>query len=334
MEKERVNRAGGPNLAAALLVAICLVAAPVSAEEPTGRAEADVTFQAARRLLEAGSVTEACSLFAASYALAPTAGRVLNLALCHEREGRIATACDELREAARLVSAAKAANPELSRRREELISEHLTALAPRLSKVTILLAPGALVPGLDIRLDGVPITNASLRAPHPLDPGLHTLTASSPGQTLVRQTWQAGSSGGSMVVTIPAPVPIAVPAKGQLRLVLGLTLGAIGLASLSTSVVRGLRAMARLRDSDADCQGQLCSREGLSAYHDGKRAAIVSDLTLGLGLTAVGASACFLVSAASRDADVRAKRRGFSARTLRIGATFAQGAGLSLRGEW
>ena len=55
------------------------------------------------------------------------------------------------------------------------------ALAPKLVHLTITLAPGARVPGLEIKRDGQLVSNAELGIDVPIDPGPHTVEASAPG---------------------------------------------------------------------------------------------------------------------------------------------------------
>ncbi len=60
--------------------------------------EADRLFEEGRALVDAGKIAEGCAALARSQELDPSAGTLLNLALCHESEGRIAEARAELRE--------------------------------------------------------------------------------------------------------------------------------------------------------------------------------------------------------------------------------------------
>ena len=78
---------------AAVLAALC-VARTVHAE-PTAndKTEADHLFDEGRALLAKGNADAACTKFEQSIAKDPRAvGTLLNLALCNERRGKVATA--------------------------------------------------------------------------------------------------------------------------------------------------------------------------------------------------------------------------------------------------
>src|SRR5256885_1547996 len=106
---------------------------------------AQALFDEARELLAAGKYPEACRKFAESQRLDPGGGPVLNLALCHEKEGKIATAWADFREAL------GAARRDRRAERENLAREHLETLEPRLPRLTVRVASDARV---EVTLDG------------------------------------------------------------------------------------------------------------------------------------------------------------------------------------
>src|SRR6187431_1585248 len=86
-------------MALAALLAVASLAPPALARDADAAA-AEALFDEARRLLASGDVKAACPKFAESYRLDPALGALLNLAACHEKEGRVATAWSEYRDAA------------------------------------------------------------------------------------------------------------------------------------------------------------------------------------------------------------------------------------------
>src|SRR5258708_3181546 len=62
-------------------------------QEPASEgALAEMLYRQGRALIGEGKVSEACPKFAESYRLDAATGTLLNLALCHEIEGKLATA--------------------------------------------------------------------------------------------------------------------------------------------------------------------------------------------------------------------------------------------------
>jgi Flp pilus assembly protein TadD len=100
-------------------------AAAANPDEPTARSNG--LFAEGKRLLSKGDVPAACARFAESHRLAPRGGTLLNLGLCHEREGKLEDARRELAEA--LIRAQKDGRAD----REPIAREHLAAVESRLA---------------------------------------------------------------------------------------------------------------------------------------------------------------------------------------------------------
>ena len=167
----------------------CLLVAAVSTTvradpTPSSRNLAQVLFDQARELMAAGKYADACRKFDESQRLDPGGGTLLNLALCHEKEGRLASAWGELREAL------DAARRDRRAEREKLASEHLAAVEPRLPflKVQVTRIDGA--PKVEVRLDGTLLTDSALDTPIPVDPTDHVVEARAAG----RKPWMARTS--------------------------------------------------------------------------------------------------------------------------------------------
>jgi len=188
----------------------CCWSAPARAQAGNA-ALAESLFREGKRLSSEKKFAEACPKFAESYKLDPGLGTLLNLATCHESEGKPATAWAEFSEAA------ARAKREGDNDRAQLAEERVRVLEPKLAHVSIALAPGAAVPGLVVKFDGRELSSAALGLQIPIDPGKHVLEASAPGKQTSAQSFDAPSTPSTLAVTVPvlkdgAPAPAATPA--------------------------------------------------------------------------------------------------------------------------
>ena len=204
---ESPRRSSALTLLAAILC--CAWPAPARAQA-SNAALAESLFREGKRLSGERKFAEACPKFAESYKLDPGLGTLLNLALCHESEGKPATAWAEFSEAS------SRAKREGDNDRAQLAEEHVRALEPKLAHVSIALAPGAAVAGLVVKFDNRELASAALGLPIAVDPGKHVLEASAPGKQPSQQTFDTPSTPTTLAITVPvlkdaatAPPPAA-----------------------------------------------------------------------------------------------------------------------------
>lgn len=172
-------------------------------------AMAETLFREGKRLSNEHKYSEACPKFVESYKLDPGLGTLLNLASCHESEGKTASAWAEFSEAM------ARATREGDNDRAQLADEHVRALEPKLAHVSINVAPGGDAPGLVIKFDSRELSFASLGLQIAVDPGKHLLEASAPGKQSFTQSFGTEAQPTTLAVTVPmlqnaagaAPVP-------------------------------------------------------------------------------------------------------------------------------
>ena len=259
------------------------LAGPVAYAGPPGptsngnEAVAEARFREASEAFDAGRVDEACTAFDASLRLFPTLGTLLNLALCHEKQGKTASAWLEF------TYAAAWANDAAQRDRREFARQHAIRLERALVRVRIDVPPGAPV---HLEIDGQPILAVSQALPVFLDPGPHIIAASAPGRERYESiVTVVAAPSEAPVVRIPAlkedaREPSMVLSQrdrsvGGRRRAAGWILGGVGVASLGAAACFGVDSLSRM-SSDP---GQAKTSE------------VVSLVLFGTGLTAVGAGA-------------------------------------------
>jgi len=186
-----------------LALATLSVARPSVAQE-SNVAAAEAFFQDGRALYDAGKFDEACPKLAESHRLDPATGTLLALALCHEGQGRLATAWAEFTECE--------GRARLEGRKDRLTvaTERASLLKPRLSSLAIDVPPDvAATAGLEVKLDGVVVGAPSFGVPVPIDGGEHRVDATAPGKA----PWQ-----GTVAIKVEQDaVRIAVPALPPLN---------------------------------------------------------------------------------------------------------------------
>src|SRR5260221_7312921 len=108
-------------------VLMCAQAHAAPGDQPMAQA----LFEEARALMNSQHVEEACLKFAESQRLDPASGTLLNLAVCHEKQGRTATAWSEYND---VVATAR---PEPNPQRERITSGPILADEAKLNHLCL-----------------------------------------------------------------------------------------------------------------------------------------------------------------------------------------------------
>lgn len=341
-----------PLVWAAMIAAMTAAGGALADVSATDRVLARSLYEQGRELMTAGNYKEACPKFAESQRLDPAGGTLLNLAACHEKEGRTASAWSEFNDAL-----AQARRDDRSDR-QQVAQERINALTPILSRITIKLAAGAEVEGLVIKLDNVAVGRAVLGAAIPIDPGSHQIEASAPGKKPWSTKVDIGAQKDNKAVEIPpleagpaapagavptapptgsvAPPPDATSAppdtqdSGSSKRMAGYIVGGAGVVALGIGSYFGLRAFSKWDDSKSHCPNGACDAEAVSLKDDANSAAWVSNIGLGLGLAGVGVGAyLILTSGSSKEAQQPA-----SAQVRLLPLVGSKSGGLGLQGTW
>jgi hypothetical protein len=281
------------------------------------RARAESLFQEARELMGVGRFAEACPRLAQAQALNGGGGTLLALAMCHEGEGKLATALAEFREAHALATRASRSD------RVTLAEERIRSLEPRVSRVVPYGAPrdGSVV----VELDGVPLRAEHWSAGAPVDGGAHELRATAAGKSPWHERVEVAPSGQTLRVAVPElsalpegkPPPSAAkeppapsssssspPSRRSSPLFpIGIAAGAVGLGAVAVGTYFGVAALNAHGDARGYCQGTVCEAPGVSLNDDAKRDARIADVAIGAGVVLAAVGVVLVVLSAPAAAD-------------------------------
>ncbi|MFN0249623.1 MAG: hypothetical protein ACKV2T_22255 [Kofleriaceae bacterium] len=179
-------------------VALVAVVVAVSAMAHANPA-AEKIYRDGKDLLAKGKTDEACEAFRRSNELEARVGTLLNLADCEEKRGRFATAWVAWVDARGLAT-------RLGDARATLADQRAAALAPKLSYLTLSIAPTGLAAGLIVRRNGADVPRAELGVEIPLDPGRFALEALAPGFSPWTKSIDL-TPGQRVAIEIPMLVP-------------------------------------------------------------------------------------------------------------------------------
>lgn len=291
----------------ALIAAGLAVAPRAWAQSPsvTDQALAQALFDQGKTLMNAGKYAAACQKFAASNRTAPGTGTLLNLAVCHVKLGKLATAWVEFS------NAADADRREGNTQRLAYDQTQMQALSPKLAHITIKVPANAQVSGLVVALDGAKLSSAALGVPAPVDPGSHHVSASAPGRRAWSTIAHVAKNGVSLTVRVPPLAPAAKssakppapaspksrPAEAQksepsgpgTRRIAAYVVGGVGVVGIGLGSYFGLKAYSDWHTRNENCPNGLCNQAAVQAHDAAHSAAIASDVSFGVGLAALGA---------------------------------------------
>jgi hypothetical protein len=187
----RRGRSGG------LALVGCLLGAASAQAQGANVAAAEALFRDGKERMAAKDYAHGCPKLADSYRLDAATGTLLALALCHEREGKLASAWAEYAEAAARSKRESRAD------REKAASDKVAALEPKLSQLTIALAPGIAESGIEITRNGAVVGTGTLGSAVPVDGGSYAIEATAPRKKPWRGKVNVAPNGDRQQLTIP-----------------------------------------------------------------------------------------------------------------------------------
>jgi hypothetical protein len=273
---------------------------------------AEALFRSGRQLMGQGDYAQACPKFAESNRIEPKLGTLLNLALCHERIGKTASAWAEY------VQASQTASRLGQAEREKVAREKAAALEPGLPRVIV---DAGAESRAEVKLDDQAIGPAAFATAIPVDPGEHVVRATAPGKKPFVESF-AMSPGATHTVRVllspedPAtPAPPLAPetheaheapahAGSSTRRTWGLVVGGAGVALVGVGAYFGMNAFSMKHTAEGECSaaGQ-CTQAGLDAMSSMKTSETVSTITTLAGAAALAGGVYLVLTSSSSNQD-------------------------------
>ena len=352
-------------IAAPVFLAAAIVPASARAQSSENTTIAESLFRDAQTRLAAGDVATACDLFARSQRVEAALGTLLNLAACHERDGKTATSWTEFQNA---ISWAVRTGDHA---REQYARAHAASLDKGLHRVVIEVTEPT--PGMQVRLDDAPLPREALGTAIPLDPGEHSIEVAASGKAPWVRKINLGPAAGTDRIevkfeplTSPTPEPPAAPPPpstadstatpppavptpeagpvptmtasadassaphpGSGRRIAGFVVGGAGVVGVGVAVALGVATAQNASDRDALCPpANLCGNQ--KAFDEDHAARLDQQWMLvagGVGIVALATGTYLLLTSHGAPHS--------SVGNLHVDATASSGsAALHLQGRW
>jgi serine/threonine-protein kinase len=342
-------------LRASALASLCglsmVFVAPRAFAQSDDAAAAQALFEEGKKALQAGDFNTACPKLAESQKLDPGAGTLFMLAICHEKAGLTASAWAEYLE---VVTEAQRAGGAENLKRADYSKQHAGDLEPKLSKLTITVAPetGKLA-GLSIKRDDKPVRQATWGVALPVDPGTHNIEVTATGKQKWTSQIEVGAQADSKSIAVPGLEDDATnttngnggtetsktdetsketpqPSKddGSGKRVAGLVVGGIGVVGIGLGSFFGITAISKSSDAKKDCSPTLCTDStSVSTNNDAKSAALIADIGFGAGVVALGVGAFLFLTAPSASSPAASQPAAPAKNTITVTPYFAREGG-------
>jgi len=316
-------------------------------------------FEEAEQLMATANPAAACPKYSESQKREPQLGTLLQLADCHERIGKTASAWAAYKEAAEIAARRNAAGS--NEPREAIARARAAALETKVARLMVIVTQ-ADIASLEIRQDGELLGRGAWGSALPVDPGTSTITAQARGKKPWSKAVEIPSTGARIEVTIPpledeAATPTAVPAaitpasappggttpptlpersaRGSTQRIVGYFVGGGGVIAIGVGAALGFVVNSRIAERDAICpSGQHCTpdeaRQILELDAQARSNAVACNVALVLGTAAALGGVALVLTAPSGTSGSSG-----AGPLLRIGTWGGlHSAGASLQGSW
>jgi hypothetical protein len=282
---------------------------------------AEALFRSGRQLMAQGDYAQACPKFAESNRIEPKLGTLLNLALCHERVGKTASAWAEY------VQASQTASRLGQGEREQVARDKAAALEPGLPRVIV---DAGAESHAEVKLDDQAIGPAAFATAIPVDPGEHVVRATAPGKKPFVESFVM-SPGATRTVRVmlagedplarsaplaPAAHEAPTHVESSARRTWGLVVGGAGVALVGVGAFFGVQAFSMKHTAEGECSAAgVCTQAGVDATNTMKTSETISTITTLAGAAALAGGLYLVLTSSTSNQDPASAR----AARLRLG---------------
>ncbi len=254
---------------------------------------AEQLFREGQALMNEENFAKACPKLAESQRLDPSTGTLLNLAVCHQKMGMLASAWNEYNHVIAW------ARKDQRQDRETYAQARLAEVEPLLSHLTIDVPEEVRTEGFTLKFDGTEVRPAAWGVALPVDPGEHEVTAAAPGKTEWSTRVAVTGEAQQMSVTVPAledlpPEPTkdegAQPSeslsedRGRTQRIVGLSLGGVGLVGIGLGAAFGLDAMSKKKKAEeGGCVDAMCPQPAGDTRDQARTSGLISTIAFAVG---------------------------------------------------
>jgi hypothetical protein len=276
---------------------------PAAAADGPSESIAETLFRQARDEMRRGNFARAYPELVESQLAGPSNGTLLNLMICEEQIGKLASAWIHGRQLLERLDA--------SDERKTIAARHVEALSRRVPTLTVHLTAAAPADAR-VYLDGVQLGPSSLGTAMPVDPGIHRMVVSAPGREDHAESIVVAEAGVYDRLAEPSGAPPVTeePPVASTTASFGLRTGspdstthrAIAWPALATGitgfVVGGalaLLALERAHEVGSDCPAKQCrDSSGFQAAEEGRWFTAGAVVAFSAGIAGTGLSVYFL----------------------------------------
>jgi hypothetical protein len=275
-----------------------------SAAEPPASNDAGAAFDEGLAQMKAGRYEAACPALEKSYRLEPLPGVLFTLAECESAWGKLATALGHYQQFLDLLTTLAPAQRDKHTERRGVAAEKISALGGLVPELTIRVpdtAPGGLV----VKRNGTLVEPATYGISRGVDPGDYTIVAELEGKKVYeRKLKLAERDRASIDVTLTSATTAGSSGEAEATggesdgsglATAGYVLVGVGAASLVAGLVTGGLAWGKKGTIDDNCIDRLCTPEGRDAVDSGQRLALVSTITVVVGLVGLAGGTTLLL---------------------------------------